>query len=303
MNEQPSALLTDLYQINMIQAYLDHGETETAVFELFVRNLPPRRGFLVAAGLEQALDYLEGLRFSTAEIEWLEPAGSVKTCWITSPRFVSPATSTRCPKARCFLPTNHSAHHRPATAGAIRRVAADQHPAFPDFDRGKSGAYGAGSAEQASRRLRLRRAHGAEAGLMAARASYLVGFAGTATVFAGEAFGIPLYGTMAHSFIEAFDDEMAAFAAFAQSRPDNLVFLLDTYDTEVAAKKVVALAPRLKRRGSRTRCSSRFRRSRGAVAEGPRHPRRRRAARCDDLCQRRSRRGFARHVDAGECAD
>ena len=66
MNEQPSALLTDLYQINMIQAYLDHGETETAVFEFFVRNLPPRRGFLVAAGLEQALDYLEGLRFSAA---------------------------------------------------------------------------------------------------------------------------------------------------------------------------------------------------------------------------------------------
>ena len=84
---------------------------------------------------------------------------------------------------------------------------------------------------------------------MAARASYLVGFAGTATVLAGEAFGIPLYGTMAHSFIEAFDDEMAAFAAFAQSRPDNLVFLLDTYDTEAAARKVVALAPRLKAQG------------------------------------------------------
>ena len=95
----------------------------------------------------------------------------------------------------------------------------------------------------------FRRAHGAEAGLMAARASYIVGFAGTATVLAGEAFGIPLYGTMAHSFIEAFDDEMAAFAAFARSRPDNLVFLLDTYDTEAAARKVVALAPRLKAEG------------------------------------------------------
>jgi nicotinate phosphoribosyltransferase len=95
----------------------------------------------------------------------------------------------------------------------------------------------------------FRRAHGAEAGLMAARASYLVGFAGTATVLAGEEFGIPLYGTMAHSFIEAFDNELTAFAAFARSRPDNLVLLIDTYDTEAAARKVVELAPRLKAAG------------------------------------------------------
>ena len=84
---------------------------------------------------------------------------------------------------------------------------------------------------------------------MAARASYLTGFAGTATVLAGEMFGIPLYGTMAHSFIESFDDETAAFAAFARSRPDNVVLLIDTYDTEAAARKVVALAPRLKEEG------------------------------------------------------
>jgi nicotinate phosphoribosyltransferase len=95
----------------------------------------------------------------------------------------------------------------------------------------------------------LRRAHGAEAGLMAARASYIAGFAGTATVLAGEMFGIPLFGTMAHSFIEAFDDETAAFETYARARPDNLVLLLDTYDTEAAARKVVALAPRLKAAG------------------------------------------------------
>jgi nicotinate phosphoribosyltransferase len=92
----------------------------------------------------------------------------------------------------------------------------------------------------------MRRAHGAEAALLAARAGYLAGFAGTATVLAGEAFDIPLYGTMAHSFIEAQDDETAAFEMFARARPDNVVLLLDTYDTEAAARKVVALAPRLK---------------------------------------------------------
>jgi nicotinate phosphoribosyltransferase len=84
---------------------------------------------------------------------------------------------------------------------------------------------------------------------MAARASYIAGFAGTATVLAGEKFGIPLFGTMAHSYIEAFDDETAAFATFARARPDNLVLLLDTYDSEAAARKVVALAPRLKAEG------------------------------------------------------
>ena len=95
----------------------------------------------------------------------------------------------------------------------------------------------------------LRRAHGAEAGLMAARASYLAGFDGTATVLARKDFGIPVFGTMAHSFIQAHDDETAAFSAFARSRPDNLVLLIDTYDTEAAARKVVKLAPRLKEAG------------------------------------------------------
>jgi nicotinate phosphoribosyltransferase len=91
----------------------------------------------------------------------------------------------------------------------------------------------------------LRRAHGSEAGLMAARASYIAGFAGTATVLAERVFAIPSYGTMAHSFIEAHDDEVAAFEDFARARPQNLTLLIDTYDTEAAAGKVVALAPRL----------------------------------------------------------
>ena len=95
----------------------------------------------------------------------------------------------------------------------------------------------------------LRRAHGAEAGLMAARASYLAGFAGTATVLADRLFGVPIFGTMAHSFVQAYDDESQAFADFARSRPENLTLLIDTYDTEAAARKVVALAPKLKADG------------------------------------------------------
>jgi nicotinate phosphoribosyltransferase len=96
----------------------------------------------------------------------------------------------------------------------------------------------------------LRRAHGAEAGLLAARASYIAGFAGTATMLAEQAFGIPTYGTMAHSFVEAYDSELDSFESFAQSRPKNLTLLIDTYDTEVAARKVVVLAPKLAAKGT-----------------------------------------------------
>jgi nicotinate phosphoribosyltransferase len=99
----------------------------------------------------------------------------------------------------------------------------------------------------------LRRAHGAEAGLMAARASYIAGFAGTATMLAEEQFGIPSFGTMAHSFVEAYDTESAAFASFARSRPQGLTLLIDTYDTEAAARKVVALAPQFAAQGIKIR--------------------------------------------------
>jgi nicotinate phosphoribosyltransferase len=97
----------------------------------------------------------------------------------------------------------------------------------------------------------LRRAHGAEAGLLAARAAYIAGFAGTATLQAGIEFGIPVHGTMAHSFIQAHDDEATAFDRFARSRPENLTLLIDTYDCERAAQKVVDLAPRLAGSGIR----------------------------------------------------
>jgi len=246
-----SPLLTDLYQLNMIQAYLDHGVTQTAVFEFFVRSLPRRRGFLLAAGLEQALDYLENLSFTADDIAWLKSTGRFKPNMLDylatfrftgdvhampegTPFFANEPTlrvTAPLPQAQ-FVETrliNILQFQSLVAAKAARCVLAAPEKLLVDFG--------------------LRRAHGAEAGLLAARASFLAGFAGTATVEAGERFGIPLYGTMAHSFIEAFDDEAAAFAAFAQSRPDNLTLLLDTYDTEAAARKVVALAPRLQAAG------------------------------------------------------
>ena len=251
MTGRPSALLTDLYQINMIQAYLDHGETKTAVFEFFVRSLPARRGFLVAAGLEQALEFLEGLRFSAAEIDWLKSTGRFRQNlldYLAEFRFTGDVHAM--PEGTVFFanePILRVTASLPQAQFVESRLINLLH--FQTLIAAKAARVVLAAPDKLLVDFGFRRAHGAEAGVMAARASYIVGFAGTATVLAGEEFGIPLYGTMAHSFIEAFDDEMAAFAAFAQSRPDNLVFLLDTYDTEAAARKVVALAPRLKTKG------------------------------------------------------
>jgi nicotinate phosphoribosyltransferase len=248
---RPSALLTDLYQINMIQAYLDHDQTKTAVFEFFVRNLPARRGFLVAAGLEQALDFLENLRFLPEEIEWLAGTGRFRKNlldYLAALRFTGDVHAMA--EGTVFFanePILRVTAPLPQAQFVESRLINILH--FQTLIAAKAARMALAAPNKVLVDFGLRRAHGAEAGLMAARASYIEGFAGTATVLAGEEFGIPVYGTMAHSFIESFDDEMAAFAAFAQSRPDNLVLLLDTYDVEAAARKVVALAPRLKAAG------------------------------------------------------
>jgi nicotinate phosphoribosyltransferase len=246
-----SPLLTDLYQINMIQAYLDHGDTQTAVFEFFARTLPARRGFLLVAGLEQALDYLENLRFSADDIGWLKSTGRFKPNlldYLASFRFSGDVHAM--PEGTAFFanePILRVTAPLPQAQFVESRLINILH--FQSLIAAKAARVRLAAPDKVLVDFGLRRAHGAEAGLMAARASYIAGFAGTATVLASEMFDIPLYGTMAHSFIETFDDEAAAFEAFARARPDNLVLLLDTYDTEAAARKVVALAPRLKAAG------------------------------------------------------
>lgn len=255
MDLSRNPLLTDLYQMNMIQAYLDHGKTETAVFEFFVRKLPRSRGFLIAAGLEQALEFLESLSFSAEDIEWLRRSGRFSESVIselqrlrfTGDVYAMPEGTVLFPNEpilRVVAPLSQAQlvetrliniiHFQTLIASkAARHVLLAPGKQLVDFG--------------------LRRAHGAEAGLMAARASYIAGYAGTATMAAGQLYGIPIFGTMAHSFIQAFDDEAAAFEAFAESRPDGLVLLIDTYDTEAGARKVVALAPKLAARGIRIR--------------------------------------------------
>jgi nicotinate phosphoribosyltransferase len=246
-----SALLTDLYEFTMVQAYLEQGMTGPAVFEFFVRKLPANRNFLVAAGLEQVLSYLAELHMTQEELAWLDRSGRFSSGfmhYLETLRFTGDVDAMA--EGMVFFP------HEP-----ILRVAAP----LPQAQLVESRVmnllnFQTMVASKASRSVLvaggkplidfgLRRAHGAEAGLLAARAGYLSGFAGTATVLAGKVFGIPLYGTMAHSFVQAHADELLAFEHFARAQPENVVFLIDTYDTEAAARTVVSLAPKLNAKG------------------------------------------------------
>jgi nicotinate phosphoribosyltransferase len=246
-----SPLLTDLYQLNMIQAYLEQGATGTAVFEFFVRRLPKGRGFLLAAGLEQALDFLETLRFSPADLDWLAKSGRFSKDLIerlASFRFTGDVHAM--PEGTVFFPGEpilRVTAPLPEAQLVETRLINILH--FQTLIASKAARHVLLAPGKLLVDFGLRRAHGAEAGLMAARASYIAGYAGTATMLAGQLFGIPVYGTMAHSFVQAFESETAAFDAFARSRPEGLVLLIDTYDTEAGAQKVVDLAPRLKEKG------------------------------------------------------
>ena len=250
-NPSRSVLLTDLYQLTMLKGYVEQGMEETAVFEFFVRRLPRSRGFLVVAGLEQVLEFLEGLSFTPEELEWLGASGRFDAAFIdylARLRFTGDVHAM--PEGTLFFPNEpilrvtapmpqaqlvesrviNLLHYQTLIASkAARCVLAAPDKLLVDFG--------------------LRRAHGAEAGLLAARASYLAGFAGSSTVLAAPEFDIPIYGTMAHSFVQSHDDEALSFEHFAHAQPGNVVLLIDTYDTEAGARKVVALAPRLREQG------------------------------------------------------
>src|SRR5208282_3836436 len=251
MPKSDSALLTDLYQLNMLAAYLDHSLTETAVFELFVRKLPPRRGFLMVAGLEQALQFLETLAFTSENLAAIRGLGEFSDRligYLGSFRFTGDVDAM--PEGMVFFPDEPILR---VTAPLPEAQFVETHLVnllhFQTVIASKAARMVLAASGRPLIDYGLRRAHGAEAGVLAARASYIAGFSGTATVAAGLEFGIPVYGTMAHSFVQAHDDETLAFEHFAHSCPQGLVLLIDTYDTERAAGRVVGLAGRLATEG------------------------------------------------------
>jgi nicotinate phosphoribosyltransferase len=246
-----SALSTDLYELNMVQAYLDRGESKPAVFEFFVRKLPARRAFLMAAGLETALEFIATLRFTPEDIDWLKRSGRFRhnlLDYLADWRFTGDVHAM--PEGTVFFP--HEPILRitaPLPQAQLIETALISIMQFQSMIASKATRMVLAAGTKSLADFGLRSAHGAEAGLMAARASFIAGFGGAANVLAGQKFGIPIVGTMAHSFVQVHGDEMAAFEQYARARPDNVILLIDTYDTEAGARKVVELAPKLKADG------------------------------------------------------
>jgi nicotinate phosphoribosyltransferase len=226
------ALLTDLYQLTMAACYFDQGMNEEATFSLFIRKYPPDRGYFVAAGLPVALEYLASLRFSEEDVAYLEGTGLfrpdflnfLKTVRFTGDVWALPegtiffkdepilevsAPIIEAQLVETFIINAVSLQTLIASKAARSIYAAKGRPVI-DFS--------------------LRRTQGADAGLAVARASYLTGFTGTSNVLAGKLYGIPIFGTMAHSYITSFPEEIEAFRVFARNFPGIITLLIDTYD-------------------------------------------------------------------------
>lgn len=242
-----SVLLTDFYQLTMLQTYRDRGMNETAVFEFFVRRLPENRNFLLAAGLEQVLDYLETVRFTREELDWLKRSDRF------DPEFIAALEDFRFTGEVWAMPEG-----TPFFANEpILRIVAPLREAqlvetriinllqFQILIATKAARTRLVAPNNSLVDFGLRRAHGAEAGMLSARTSYLAGFDGTANVLAGMRWDIPLFGTMAHSFIQAHESESAAFEDFSHSHPQATTLLIDTYDIDAAARSIIPLAGKL----------------------------------------------------------
>jgi nicotinate phosphoribosyltransferase len=249
-------LLVDLYELTMGESYVVEGIAEReATFSLFFRTLPDGWGYALAAGLEGALRYLEELRFSEEDLAFLETTRLFREPFLDRLRsFRFGGTVRALPEGTPVFPNepllevtgalleaqvvetmllNEIHLHTLVTSKAVRSVEAADGRVLVDFA--------------------LRRTHGGDAGLAVARASYLAGFDSTSNVLAGRLYGIPVAGTMAHSYVEAFDDELEAFRAFARAYPDSATLLVDTYDTLEGTRRAARVARELAASGHRLR--------------------------------------------------
>lgn len=250
-----SALVTDLYELTMAAGYYAREMFEPASFSLYIRKYPPNRGYFVSAGLEDVLDYLESWHFAQEELDYLSSLDMFSDAFLHYLATLGFSGEVHAiPEGRIFFKDEPILEvTAPIIEGqlvetfiinainlqvsiatkASRCVYAAEGRKLVDFS--------------------LRRTQGTEAGLKVARASCLAGFGGTSNVSAGQEYGIPVVGTMAHSFVTSFEHEIDAFRAFAEVFPDNTVLLIDTYDTVEGAKKAVTVGREMEAEGHQLR--------------------------------------------------
>ena len=235
-------LVTDLYQLTMLQAYLEHGMHAPATFELFTRRLPPNRNFLVAAGLDAALDYLEQLRFEAADIEYLESLGSFSADFLDYlGDFRFSGSVDALPEGTPFFANEPLLTvHAPLPEAQLIETRLLNLVQLPTAVASKAARVVAAADGRSVIDFGLRHAHGADASFAASRAAFIAGVQATSNVAAGQTFGIPVAGTMAHSFVQAHDSEREAFVQFAATFP-GATLLVDTYDTEAGVERVIEL--------------------------------------------------------------
>lgn len=247
----PSALFTDLYELTMAAVYFGRGMTGSATFSAFVRDSGQARNFYVAAGLEDLLGYLQGLRFSDTDIAYLRSTGLFNAAFLAfleQWRFrgdvhalgegtlffpAEPVVEITAPiidaqLVETLVLNTVGLQTLIASKAARCRLAAGHRP-LVDFS--------------------LRRTQGVDAGMKVARSTYLAGFDGTSNVLAAKRYGLPAAGTMAHSFVMAFANETDAFRAYAAAFPHNSIFLIDTYDTLAGARCAATVGVEMAARG------------------------------------------------------
>jgi nicotinate phosphoribosyltransferase len=249
------ALLTDLYQFTMAQGYFQSGRLEPATFSLFVRSYPPSRGYFVAAGLADVLGFLEKLSFGRAAIDYLRSTGIFAADfldYLAGIRFTGDVRAL--PEGRLFFKDEPILE---ITAPIVEAQLVETFVINQVHLQSMIAAKAARCVDAAGGRsvvdFSLRRAHGIDAGMKVARSSYLAGFAGTSNVAAGRRYGIPVVGTMAHSFVSSFEREIDAFRAYVASFPDNSILLIDTYDSISGARKAAQVAREMAARGQKLR--------------------------------------------------
>ncbi len=247
------ALSTDLYQMTMGASYHALEITGRATFSLFVRRLPQERAFLVAAGLDEALDRLECLRFDDDALEYLRSTGQVRPEFIDSLKnFSFSGDVWAVPEGRIVFADEPLLEVQgPIIEAQIAETILLNALHYSTLVASKAARCVAAAPGSSLIEFGLRRTPSVDAGLAAARSAYIAGFTGTSNLYAGEQLGIPVAGTVAHSFIEIFPAELDAFRAFGSTFPGGVTLLIDTYDTLQGARNAAIVAKELARVGRR----------------------------------------------------
>jgi nicotinate phosphoribosyltransferase len=249
------AIFTDLYELTMAAAYYRHKMFSPATFSLFIRDYPSHRAYFVSAGLEDVLAFLEDFHFSQEELDYLSSIGLFSNeflHFLSGLRFTGDVYAM--PEGRVFFKDEPIIEvSAPIIEGQLIETFIINAINFQVSIATKASRCIHAAQGRDLVDFSLRRTPGTDSGLKVARSCYIAGFGGTSNALAGQRYGIPVSGTMAHSFITAFEEEIDSFRAFAQTFPENTVLLIDTYDTVAGAWKAVEVAKEMRNKGQHLR--------------------------------------------------